>query len=58
MAKRIKRFLVFVLFSLLFSLLSGKESRAVSATGKTKQLTQTQPDILMAASCHSTPYAG
>ena len=64
MAKRIKRFFVFLFFSLFFSVNSGKESQAMPATdkGKTLHTTPTNTGILLAQSCHAPddpgePYA-
>ena len=57
MAKRIKRFFVFLLFSLCFSLVSGRQSRALPVTGREKVKAQqnTQTSDLWAQSCHRDP---
>jgi len=55
MARRIKRFFVFLFFSLFFSMNSGKESQALPTTGKGKVLNSASTGTLFAQSCHP-PY--
>ncbi|MBR6411666.1 MAG: hypothetical protein IKS41_00705 [Alphaproteobacteria bacterium] len=52
MARRIKRFFVFLFFSLFFSMNSGKETQALPTTGKGKILNTQPSDALFAQSCH------
>ena len=51
MAKRIKRFFVFLFFSMFFSMLSGRINTQVSQKGKTQNLTNSFGNAWAAGAC-------